>query len=57
MNERIVITYPFSTKFMAKCKICGYAVKIQSADGEPLKDYQLPLKCPCCGWQMEDVTG
>lgn len=56
MSARMLIAYPFPNIVMAKCKICGCMVKIQGADGEPIKDYQLPSKCPYCGWQMEEVT-
>ena len=54
MNAKQLIVHPFPNIVMAKCKICGYKIKIQSVDNEPLKDYQLPSKCPCCGWQMEE---
>lgn len=58
MNKHITFAFikPSDRYVMSKCKMCGYIVKIQSVDGEPLKDYRLPSKCPCCGWRMEDVS-
>jgi len=40
----------------SKCKCCGYTVKMRSVDGSPLKDFQSPLKCPYCGYEMEEVA-